>query len=206
MHSVEQQSELIRLPEDPGVQSMLRAKLVEYEHRIEGAKRGSDQYADARYKSRLLIRLLEQGFVSIEEMREECEEDYGNAFKPEIFANAVEVVRRYCSSSPERRPVPQMIALTGSEEMRAFMRTKLQEYESRLDPDLPPEEQNSDATYKCLILSELLGAGQVDVRALYRSLMTKEGERFDRDAFINAALVIDYYNRNDMSNLEKVAS
>lgn len=202
----EQEGRIIRLPRDPAIQGMLRSKLVEYEQRVSALKRGTDAEIDARYKRRLLVRLIENELVSVEEMRQECVEDFGTGFREDLFENAAGVIEQYCLGAHERRQVPQLIALADEEEIHSFLRGKLLEYESRLDPHLAPEEQSADALYKHSILSELLGVGHVDLKMLYGNLRSRFAERFDKDAFINAALVIDRYNKNNVRDLTQAAS
>ncbi|KKQ80601.1 MAG: hypothetical protein UT02_C0005G0012 [Parcubacteria group bacterium GW2011_GWC2_38_7] len=102
--------EKITLPNDPGLQARLEAKLAEYKTRVEperakAIKEGINiESMIARfitrttYKIEVLTRLLETGTVDVEALRKEISERDGDIYVEKEFDTACAVMNDYCEN------------------------------------------------------------------------------------------------------------
>lgn len=183
------------------IQRALEKKLEEYDARKHGGIK-SDYVMDARYKSRILTRLLHTGSVTISQIKDECIEDFGDRFRLDLFENAAQVIYKYnsyqFSEKVEKVPV---LTLNQDPNVQMSLFKKRTDYASRLNPGVAPEEQDQDARYKHMILDVLIETGSVDTDELMRTCLEKEGQRFQKDVFKNACNVIAVYNKGTTDGL-----
>lgn len=202
--STEQPSDdVIVLTKDPKVLAELEEKLGQYRVRLK-LNDQSLQCIDAGYKKRILSHLLGEGSVDSSEIREECIKEYGDAFRQDLFSNAILVIGTYNEMgivNIDQSGVPNHFELSQDPIIQQRLRTKRAYYQTKLDSKELSEEAHQDTYFKHLVLCSLIENGYVDGYALKTAYLSKmTNDQADSD-FNNALGVVFQYNLGTITKL-----
>lgn len=195
---------VIVLTKDPKILAELEEKLGQYRVRL---KLNDDSLpcVDAKYKKKIISELLGEGAVDIEEMRKKCMEEFGEAFRADLFSNAVLVIGTYNEMglpNLDQQEMNNNFSLSQDPLIQQRLRAKLAYYQSKMDSGQLTGEEYSDTYHKYSVLNELLEAGQIDGRELKKRFSAELGDKYNESDCNNALGVMFQYNAGTIAKLE----